>query len=211
MMWIALAIFIVVVAAIVVVYKYEDSLFSKATSYSMIEMLTSSRVRTLYKMTNKLKATDEKYDLLFDVALVPNERPIDAIIMHASGIYVVDVEHKKGWIAGREQDVEWTQHLYKEKKVLFSNPVHRVQRNIFAIRELLPEIQDDAYQSIVIFTDDCSFQQIELHSPRIDVIKETDLKSWASQLHGYGQAVDERTIQKAYDTLKTRTNSQKTM
>ncbi|WP_107943375.1 nuclease-related domain-containing protein [Metasolibacillus fluoroglycofenilyticus] len=204
MFWMLLFGFLLISLVMIVIYKYDDSLFSKATSYSIFEVLSNSRVRSLYKLTEELKATQEKYDILFDVQLVPNEQPVDAIIMHSTGVYIVNVEQKKGWIAGREQDIEWTQLLYKGKKESFPNPIHLTQRYTYQLRDLLPTIQADAYKTIVIFTNECSFQKIELHSTKVDVLKTKDLKGWSAQFRGQEELISPENIQAAYDVLKDR-------
>ncbi|WP_052344341.1 nuclease-related domain-containing protein [Bacillus ndiopicus] len=208
MMWMLLVVFLLIGIVMLVVYKYDDSLFSKATSYSIFEVLNNSRVRSLYKLTEELKATKEKYDILFDVQLLPNEKPVDAIIMHSSGIYIVNIEQKKGWIAGREQDVEWSQLLYKDRKKSFPNPIHLAQRNIYKLRDLLPTIQEEAFKAIVIFTNECSFQKIELNSDKVDVFKTKDLKGWIAQFGGHEAQLSSENVQAAYDVLNDSNNTQ---
>ncbi|MCT6923826.1 nuclease-related domain-containing protein [Metasolibacillus sp.] len=204
MVWILLGIFLLIVIVMLVIYKYDDSLFSKATSYSIFDVLSSSRIRTLYTLTNELKATKEKYDILFDVQLQSDEAPVDALIMHTSGIYIIRVEQKKGWIAGREQDLEWSQLLYKDRKEAFPNPIHQVQRSIYALRDLLPNIDVEAYKTLVVFTNECSFQKIELHSDKIDVLKAKDLKGWITDLRGQKDQLSTENVQAIYDALKDR-------
>ncbi|WP_107840615.1 nuclease-related domain-containing protein [Metasolibacillus meyeri] len=204
MVWILLGVFLFIAIVMLIVYKYDDSLFSKATSYSIFDVLSNSRVHTLYKLTAELKATKEKYDILFDVQLQPNEKPVDVLIMHASGIYVVHVEQKKGWIAGREQDIEWSQLLHKERKETFPNPIHQAQRSVYTLRDVLPTVDAEAYKAIVVFTNECSFQKIELHSDNVDVLKTNDLKSWIVHLHQQKKVLSPENIQAAYDALKDR-------
>lgn len=123
MFWMLLFGFLLISLVMIVIYKYDDSLFSKATSYSIFEVLSNSRVRSLYKLTEELKATQEKYDILFDVQLVPNEQPVDAIIMHSTGVYIVNVEQKKVGLLDANRILNGHSYYIREKGIFpKSNP-----------------------------------------------------------------------------------------
>ncbi|MEO4054985.1 nuclease-related domain-containing protein [Solibacillus sp. CAU 1738] len=200
--WLILIGIVLIGVTAVAIYKYDDSEFSKVTDYSFLDMWTNKKVHAAYKLMTTLDHVKGEHKVLLDLQ-VPNRNSsefIDALLIHESGLFIINVEYKKGWISGREQDVEWTQLLHNDKREFFRNPIHNGQRSMYALREQLPEISADAYKTLVLFTDVCSFQKIELHSKQVDVIKTKDLKRWLTNIDT--NILSPTEIQTIYDTLK---------
>lgn len=183
------------------IYRHEDTMFCKMTGYTYFDLLVDSRVRVLNKVMNTLDSVEGTHKVLVDLK-VPSEgttQSIDGLLIHESGIYVMNVKKAKGWINGREEDPQWVQLLHNDKQEPFENPIHRVQRAIFALQGHLPEINQEAYEALVLFTDDCSFQQITLNSQNVDVLKPKDLKDWTKTLDGH--VLSETEINTIYSVL----------
>lgn len=184
--WVIVVLVLVVGYFIVAIYRHDDSKFSKLTGYSYFDLWTNKKAKAANKLVVALDKVKGSHKVLVDLQ-VPNGKSfqqIDALLIHESGIYVIDVKKMSGWISGREQDNEWTQLLHRNKTNTFPNPLRENKRGIQALQEILPEVNRDLFETLILFTNDCSFQQIELYSNNVDVIKTPGLNSWVNSLGG---------------------------
>lgn len=184
------------------IYRHDNSAFYKLTGYSYLDMVANKKIRTMYKMVNDLDQVNGSHKVLVDVQVPVNGelQTISGLLLHESGIYVLNLKEKLGWINGREQDLEWKELLHQEKSRAFENPIHEAKRLIYALQDQLPEVDEQAFQSVVLFTDGCSFQKIEIESDGVDVLKVGELKKWGSSLKG--KVLSETDIQTLFVTLE---------
>ncbi|MER1957991.1 MAG: nuclease-related domain-containing protein [Solibacillus sp.] len=184
------------------IYRHDNSAFYKLTGYSYLDMVANKKIRTMYKMVNDFDQVNGSHKVLVDVQVPVNGelQTISGLLLHESGIYVLNLKEKSGWINGREQDLEWKELLHQEKSRAFENPIHEAKRLIYALQDQLPEVDEQAFQSVVLFTDGCSFQKIEIESDGVDVLKVGELKKWGSSLKG--KVLSETDIQTLFVTLE---------
>jgi hypothetical protein len=97
---------------------------------------------------------------------------IDHLVVSKFGIFVIESKDYKGWIFGSKDQDKWTQSLKRGKnKFQFQNPIRQNWSHIMSLKTLLPFIPDNAFQSIVVFTDSC-----EIKTPAIEnVIRSENL------------------------------------
>lgn len=98
---------------------------------------------------------------------------IDVIMLHTSGIYVLESKNYSGWIYGREQDKNWKQTLENGVKNSFYNPIKQNKTHIKYLLQTLEELGDfsDYIKSIIVFSERCKLKKIEITSEDIRVIK----------------------------------------
>ena len=187
---------------IVNIYRHDNSAFYKLTGYSYLDMVANKKIRTMYKIVNDLDQVKGSHKVLVDVQVPVNDelQTISGLLLHESGIYVMNLKEKSGWINGREQDLEWKELLHQEKSRAFANPIHETKRLIYALQDQLPEVDEQAFQSVVLFTNGCSFQKIEMVSEDVEVLKVGELKKWGSSLQG--KVLSETDIQTLFTTLE---------
>ena len=187
---------------IVNIYRHDNSTFYKLTGYSYLDMVANKKIRTMYKIVNDLDQVKGSHKVLVDVQVLVNDelQTISGLLLHESGIYVMNLKEKSGWINGREQDLEWKELLHQEKSRAFANPIHETKRLIYALQDQLPEVDEQAFQSVVLFTNGCSFQKIEMVSEDVEVLKVGELKKWGSSLQG--KVLSETDIQTLFATLE---------
>lgn len=187
-------------------YNHDNTTFYQLTGYSYFDLLLNKSVRTSYQLMNELEHVQGSKKIMMNLKLsFHNEvQTIDALLLHESGIYVVNVKKKSGWINGREQSIEWIELLHKNRKNVFNNPIHETKRLIHALKDRLPEVDGALFETMVVFTNDCSFQQIEIHSSDVEVLKIAELKKWAAALEG--KRLSDTEIEKLYATLETFTH-----
>lgn len=202
MVWLILIAIAVVGYFLWAIYKHDDQPFSKQMGYSYFDVLFNKEAKAAYKMYRSLMKDNGTEQLLFNVEVYDGKvkHVADAVFIHESGIFVIDVLHKDGWIAGREFDAEWLNLLHKDKTVTFDNPINDNKRAVLALRDLLPEVNQDLFASVVLFTDGCSFQKIEVESVNVEVLKVKELKQWRASLAG--ELLSKAQIDAVYNALK---------
>lgn len=203
MIWLVVLIVIILGYFAFSIYRHDDMAFSKETGYTYFDVLLNSRVRALNKIYTTLDRTDGLHRIVVDVAVPTGDsiRKIDALFIHESGIYVMNIKKMGGWINGHEDDLQWTQLLHRGEQKPFENPVHDAKRDIYALQEHLPEMNRDAYEAMVLFTNDCAFQKIELTSQNVDVVKMKQLKAWTKTLAG--QVLSETEMDTVYSVVQS--------
>ncbi|MDW7656802.1 MAG: NERD domain-containing protein [Bacillota bacterium] len=103
---------------------------------------------------------------------------IDLLLIHETGLYVVESKNYSGWIFGDEKQKEWTQILAGGKqKNRFFNPVWQNAGHIKALREYFREYQDIPMFSLIVFSERCELKKVTFHSEEVFIIKRNQLKS----------------------------------
>ena len=99
------------------------------------------------------KLDETKYKVINNIMLqVGNKKTqIDHVVVSNYGIFVIETKNYKGWIIGNEFDDNWKQVIYKRKEKLH-NPIKQNYGHIQALKEVLNDVPDINYISIVAFT-----------------------------------------------------------
>ena len=170
----------------IMIYRHDNTTFYKLTGYSYLDLWANKKIRLTHNLVNALDAAQGPYKVLVNLQVPVNGKvqTIDAVLLHESGIYCIHVKEMTGWINGREQDFQWTQLLHKNQSHLFENPIHKTKRLSYALQDQLSQLNESLFNSVVLFSNDCSFQKIEVHSENVEVTKASDLKKWVSSLNG---------------------------
>lgn len=200
--WILLIVVTLIITLAVLVYKHDNTEFARLTGYSLFDIVLNAKKSHLHKLMTQLDKVSGEHKVLIDLHLPINNTnyPVDAILIHESGVYVIDGVKKTGWISGNEEQTEWVELKHKEKQEMFPNPITVNKHIVLALRELLPEVNPDAYVAISLFSDACSFQKIEIHSQNVEVMKRNELKLWTKQIGGEVLSKEEiHTIYKALE------------
>ncbi len=131
---------------------------------------------------------------IFNNLTIPSDHngssQIDHLVVSKFGIFVIESKDYKGWIFGSKDQDKWTQSLPGGKnKFPFQNPIRQNWSHIMSLKLLMPSIPENAYQSVVVFTDSCEFKTdpIEnvVHSEEIVgcIQKHTETKLSEENLH----------------------------
>lgn len=76
---------------------------------------------------------------------------IDLIMIHTTGIYVIESKNIDGLIKGHSSDIKWTQCFKGNKRFQFYNPIRQNARHIEELKKHLPVLNDEAYKSVIVF------------------------------------------------------------
>ncbi len=109
---------------------------------------------------------------------------IDIILIHETGIYVIESKNYKGWIFGSENEKYWTQTLYRSngygtknvQKNHFYNPVIQNKGHIKLLRQYLnmPEVPVYSY---IVFGNEATLKKVGVRSPFLYVVTQRDALS----------------------------------
>lgn len=183
-------------------YQYDNSPFAKEHSYTFFQTLSNSKIHAYKTLYDQLARTNSDAKVLFNVQIdeAINQNFADAVVVHPAGIFVVLMQQKKGWISGTEKSYEWMEQLHGDKVNAFPNPIHITERMAFTISDLLPTIERKQIESVIFFSNDCSFQRIELSSDTVEVLKYNEINRWVNSLAG--QVIPNDQISSIYISLK---------
>lgn len=111
---------------------------------------------------------------------------IDLLMIHETGLYVVESKNYSGWIFGDEKQKEWTQIIAGgKKKNRFYNPIWQNAGHIKALKAFFNEYQDVPVYSLVVFSERCELKKVTFQSENVFVIKRNKLKSvFKKQIEG---------------------------
>ena len=134
------------------------------------------------KKVNQILENINDSKLLKDVILKTENgtTQIDHILIHKKGIFVIETKNFKGWIFGKEKDKYWVQSIYN-KKSKFYNPIRQNYGHIKAIESYLPENRRNILRSIIIFSNNCEFKNLQVTTP---VIKMRYLSNYINYIEG---------------------------
>ena len=97
---------------------------------------------------------------------------VDMVVIHTSGIFVIEVKNYEGWIFGNEKNKYWMQSFSKYNKNQFYNPIWQNDAHIRALKNLLPY---ECFFSFVVFSEQCELKKIICERPNTYVIRLTGL------------------------------------
>ncbi|WP_288221229.1 nuclease-related domain-containing protein [uncultured Clostridium sp.] len=134
------------------------------------------------KKVNNILENIADSKLLKDIILKTEEgtTQIDHILIHRKGIFVIETKNFKGWIFGKEKDKYWVQSIYN-KKSKFYNPIRQNYGHIKAIKSYLPENRRNILKSIIVFSNNCEFKNLQVTTP---VIKMRYLSNYIKYIEG---------------------------
>jgi len=84
---------------------------------------------------------------------------IDVVMIHETGIYVIESKNYSGWIFGNENQKQWTQMLNSYTKKRFYNPVWQNRTHIRALSNYT-NIDKSKIKSYIVFSDRCELKAV---------------------------------------------------
>ena len=115
------------------------------------------------------------------------------VMIHETGLYVVESKNYSGWIFGDVKQKEWTQILAGgKKKTRFYNPIWQNAGHVKALRTFFNEYQYLPIFSLVVFSERCELKKITFQTENVFVIKRDQLKSvFKKQIQGKNKCSSE--------------------
>lgn len=130
---------------------------------------------------------------------------VDMVLVHNSGIYVLEVKNYSGWIFGSETQRYWTKVHYKEKHQ-FYNPLMQNRGHINSLQRYLG-LDPSLFHSYVVFTGDCEFRSLEYNPAFHKVVKRERLAGQIKEdANEYGTLLTDDQVSSVYAKLLPLTN-----
>lgn len=89
---------------------------------------------------------------------------IDVVLIHQSGIHIIESKNFSGWIFGRETDRYWTQTLPRRRKHQFFNPIKQNALHIKAVARAL-QLDVSLLHSWIVFSNRATLKRIDATVP----------------------------------------------
>ena len=115
-------------------------------------------------LTARVCDTDKRRYVLMRNLYIPARAgytEIDALLLHQSGIYVLESKNLSGEIAGDLESERWNQHLNASTEHTFHNPIRQNIGHILALEHFLKIRHEQAhFISFVVFSDRCTLRKV---------------------------------------------------
>ncbi|MDY6262804.1 MAG: nuclease-related domain-containing protein [Fibrobacter sp.] len=115
-------------------------------------------------LTARVCDTDKRRYVLMRNLYIPARAgytEIDALLLHQSGIYVLESKNLSGEISGDLESERWNQHLNASTEHTFHNPIRQNIGHILALEHFLKIRHEQAhFISFVVFSDRCTLRKV---------------------------------------------------
>ena len=95
---------------------------------------------------------------------------IDVLMIHETGIYVIESKNYSGWIFGSENQQQWTQMLNSYTKKRFYNPIWQNRTHIRVLSNYI-NIDKSKIKSYIVFSDRCELKAIPTNTSECIITK----------------------------------------
>lgn len=160
------------------VYRKTD--YAKVTHKSFIKMRFNTGNYGEYLCYRMLRRFEKAGARFLYNCYLPREKnkttEIDVLMLHTSGIYVLESKNYSGWIFGSEFSKNWTQTLpsgKKARKEYFYNPVMQNKTHIKWLKKLVGE--EVLVHSVIVFSKRCTLKKIDVQDKSLYIIKRDKL------------------------------------
>lgn len=172
-----------VVINLIRITQYKKSEYYRQTHNPYLSVrLNAGRLGEYYTYQDLKPLTGYKR-FLFNIYL-PKENgettEIDVVLLHESGIYVLESKNYSGWIFGTESQLYWTQTLptgrNRSQKNKFYNPILQNKGHLKWIQRYLDN-QTLSFYSYIVFSERCTLKNVVLTSGKHFVVNRNNLYS----------------------------------
>ena len=131
---------------------------------------------------------------------------IDILLIHETGIYVIESKNYSGWIFGSAEQQQWTQMLNKNTKNRFYNPIKQNTTHIIALSQFL-HINKSIMKSFIVFSERCELKKVPNNTAEYTIIKRNRLlEEIKKQIAIRNNILTPDTIDRIFETLIPLTN-----
>ena len=158
---------------------YEQSDYYKETHTSYEDMIIDKGKAGEYAAYRNICNISGYKKFLFNVYVEDSKNSakkteIDLLLIHETGLYVIECKNFKGWIYGDETSEKWCQVFKNGKKFLFYNPIKQNYKHIQYLRHIVGT--DKEITSIITFGDDATLKKITNTNDNLKIINNRELK-----------------------------------
>jgi len=124
--------------------------------------------------------TDKRRYVLMRNLYIPTKKgytEIDTLLLHQSGIYVLESKNIAGEIYGTLEMERWKQHMNSHTEHTFHNPIKQNIGHILALLHHLKIRRENAhFVSVIVFSDRCVLKQVPANNAHWSIVHCSELK-----------------------------------
>lgn len=186
------------------IFSFKSSLYSKETKLGYFKVIKDKGLSGEYFISRILEKTKGYHRIIVN-CYVPkgngHTTEVDIVLIHTSGIYVLESKNYGGWIFGDEKNFKWCQMFPNQHKEFFYNPILQNQMHVESLRVVLPK--KIPMTSIIVFSDRCELKKMNVVSKNVYVLQKKTLKAYLSQLMKKAPSVlTKKEVDTIYQVLK---------
>ena len=187
---------------------YKHGTYAKMTGTGFFEALFNLGKRGEYLTYKELKLYEADGGKFIFNCYLPKEdgtsTEVDVVLVHSTGIFVIESKNYSGWIFGSEKSKTWTQTLRssggKVKKEHFYNPIMQNRTHIKYIKNIVGS--NVPVYSLVAFSRRCTLKEITVESPDVEVINRQHIFNTVKKMGNASiQALSKMDIERIYEML----------
>lgn len=203
-----LFIMILVLYSVINVIIFRRSTYNKVTGNGFFETTRDRGKYGEYLTYQKLKAYEaDGGKFLFNCYLPKNDgttTEIDVILIHSTGIFVIESKNYSGWIFGSEKTKTWTQTLRngrgRARKEYFYNPIMQNNTHVKCLKEIVG-VNVPVY-SVIAFSERCTLKSVTVESADIKVVNRQHISTAVKHLGNQSiQALSKMDIERIFEML----------
>lgn len=135
---------------------------------------------------------------------------INLLLIHRTGIYIIDSKNYTGNIYASHESKYWLQVIDKNMRNRFYSPILQNKKHIKCLKKLLSDLDDKYFNLIILFNNKCNLKIMNIYDNNIKVIKRDFLEETLNKLIKSGRYIlTEEEVNSIYDKLKKDTNINK--
>lgn len=165
---------IIVLIANAITFKHET--YYKITGNGFFKTIFDAGKHGEYLTYKKLKEYEADGGKFLFNCYLPKEdgktTEIDVLLIHSTGIFVIESKNYSGWIFGSENSKTWTQTLRngngKVRKEHFYNPIMQNSTHVKWLKEIVGT--NIPIYSLIAFSERCTLKDITVESSDVVVI-----------------------------------------
>ncbi len=172
-------ILIIVLISNVITFKHET--YYKITGNNFLKTIFDAGKYGEYLTYKKLKEYEADGGKFLFNCYLPKEdgktTEVDVLLIHSTGIFVIESKNYSGWIFGDENGKTWTQTLRsgngKVRKEHFYNPIMQNSTHVKWLKEIVGT--NIPIYSLIAFSERCTLKDITVESSDVVVINRQDI------------------------------------
>ncbi|MDD4377827.1 MAG: nuclease-related domain-containing protein [Eubacteriales bacterium] len=183
--------------------KYHLSPYYRATGKNFSHVKANVGEYGEYIVFNNLLRIKGKKMLLANLYVRTGKEKcteLDVVMIHTSGIYVVESKNYKGQITGYPTSRQWVQSLGRNIENRFYNPIQQNNTHIRALRRVL-KCDESVFRSVIAFNDNSDLSNVHTDDDTIITTIRDINRDISKSLRKHRRTLSPSEVHKYYEEL----------
>lgn len=190
--------------------RFRKSTYTKETGHTYFETIILRNLGLVgefdtYRLLEKLDGNKKILANIYIPTINNETTEIDLVLIHQTGIYIIESKNYSGYIYGSEKNKNWVQYLNHNTKNYFFNPIWQNKKHIKYLSEFLG-FNTNLY-SVIVFSKRCNLRKIKYNRQETNILKRDDLLYFLkTTISKKNKVYSEEEIEMIYQKLKPLSN-----